>query len=76
MCFSDVNLGAKIDLTAFTETDPIKILFSENIGIVIQAKNDLIFEAAFKEIGRALFIPKPLITPLTSHQRFQVIRPN
>ncbi len=50
MCFSDVNLGAKIDLTAFTETDSIKILFSENIGIVIQAKNDLIFEAAFKDL--------------------------
>lgn len=50
MCFSDVNLGAKIDLSAFTETDTIKILFSENIGLVIQAKNDLIFEAAFKDL--------------------------
>ncbi len=44
MCFADVNLGATIDLSAFTEKDSLKILFSENIGIVIQPKEDAVFE--------------------------------
>jgi len=44
MCFANVNLGANIDLSAFTEKDSLKILFSENIGIVIQPKDDIVFE--------------------------------
>ncbi|TDE06881.1 phosphoribosylformylglycinamidine synthase [Flavobacterium sandaracinum] len=40
MCFADVNLGAKIDFSVFEEKDLVKILFSENIGIVFQAKSD------------------------------------
>ena len=44
MCFADVNLGAKISLDAFAEKDLVKILFSENIGIVIQTKEDSVFE--------------------------------
>ena len=46
MCFSDVNLGAKIDLSLFTEKDLVKILFAENIGLVLQAKDDTTFEKA------------------------------
>ena len=42
MCFADVNLGAKIDLTALGENDSIKLLFAENAGIVFQAKDDTI----------------------------------
>ncbi|RXP55750.1 phosphoribosylformylglycinamidine synthase [Lutibacter sp. HS1-25] len=45
MCFADVNLGAKIDFSVFEEKDIIKYLFSENIGIVFQAKEDAIVEA-------------------------------
>ncbi|RZJ65971.1 MAG: phosphoribosylformylglycinamidine synthase [Flavobacterium sp.] len=37
MCFADVNLGAQFDLTKINENDTIKLLFSENIGIVFQA---------------------------------------
>ncbi len=37
MCFADVNLGADFDLTNFNETDTVKVLFAENIGIVFQA---------------------------------------
>lgn len=48
MCFADVNLGAKISFDTFTEKDLVKILFSENIGIVLQAKDDAIFEKAFE----------------------------
>ena len=41
MCFSSNKGGMKIDLTAIGEKDLIKILFSENPGIIIQcADND------------------------------------
>lgn len=39
LCFADVNLGAELDLTALAEKDSVKLLFSENSGIVIQAKD-------------------------------------
>ena len=44
MCFADVNLGVKIDFSSLTEKDLVKILFSENIGLVLQAKDDTTFE--------------------------------
>ncbi|MES2746774.1 MAG: phosphoribosylformylglycinamidine synthase [Bacteroidota bacterium] len=44
MCFADVNLGAKIDFSSFAEKDLVKILFSENIALVLQAKDDVTFE--------------------------------
>jgi phosphoribosylformylglycinamidine synthase len=44
MCFADINLGAKIDFSSFTEKDLVKILFAENIGLVLQAKDDTTFE--------------------------------
>jgi phosphoribosylformylglycinamidine synthase len=50
MCFADSNLGAKIDFNGFAEKNLIKILFSENIGLVLQAKNDAAFEAAFEAL--------------------------
>lgn len=53
MCFADINLGAKIDFSSFAEKDLVKILFSENIGLVLQAKDDTIFEKAFE--GNELF---------------------
>ncbi len=37
MCFADVNLGAKYDLSVLGETDTVKALFNENIGIVFQS---------------------------------------
>ena len=60
ICFADVNLGAQIDLNAFAEKDLIKILFAENIGLVLQAKSDAEVEAKlnanqieFFKIGKA-----------------------
>ncbi len=50
MCFADVNLGATISFDAFNEKDLVKILFAENIGIVLQAKDDAAFEAALNGI--------------------------
>jgi phosphoribosylformylglycinamidine synthase len=37
MSFAEVNLGAEYDLTGLNEADTVKILFAENIAIVIQA---------------------------------------
>ena len=37
MCFADVSLGADFDLSPLNEEDSIKVLFSENSGIVFQA---------------------------------------
>ncbi|WP_179376413.1 phosphoribosylformylglycinamidine synthase [Winogradskyella wichelsiae] len=37
MCFADVNLGADLNITSLNEEDSIKVLFSENSGIVFQA---------------------------------------
>ncbi len=60
MCFADVNLGAELDFSAFAEKDLIKILFAENIGLVLQAKSDVEVEAKlnanqieFFKIGKA-----------------------
>jgi phosphoribosylformylglycinamidine synthase len=50
ICFADVNLGATINFNAFAEKDLVKILFSENIGLVLQAKNDAEFEKAFNSL--------------------------
>ncbi|WP_316789702.1 phosphoribosylformylglycinamidine synthase [Pedobacter frigoris] len=37
LCFANRNLGADLDLSALGESDIIKLLFAENIGIVFQA---------------------------------------
>ncbi|MCB9350460.1 MAG: phosphoribosylformylglycinamidine synthase [Lewinellaceae bacterium] len=40
MCFADNELGAQVDLSALGESDTIKLLFSENCGIVFQVKDE------------------------------------
>jgi phosphoribosylformylglycinamidine synthase len=37
MCFADNHLGAEIDLSGLGESDSIKLLFSENSGLVFQS---------------------------------------
>jgi len=37
MCFADVHLGADFNITSLNEEDSIKVLFSENSGIIFQA---------------------------------------
>jgi len=57
LCFADNDLGAKLDLSSIGEQDIIKLLFSENIGVVFQAKDasvEKVMEAAginFAKIG-------------------------
>ncbi|MDB5013738.1 MAG: phosphoribosylformylglycinamidine synthase [Daejeonella sp.] len=41
MCFADNNLGASLDLSTLGESDIIKVLFAENIGVVFQADSDV-----------------------------------
>lgn len=48
LCFANTDTGATLDLSDMGESDSVKLLFSENIGIVIQAKNDRI-EKVFAE---------------------------
>lgn len=50
MCFADPKLGANIDLSEIAETDSVKLLFSENAGVLIQAK-DASIEAILEEAG-------------------------
>jgi phosphoribosylformylglycinamidine synthase len=60
LCFADNDLGANIDLSPLNEEDLIKVLFAENAGIIIQAKDqkaeEAIENAAIQavKIGRAL----------------------
>ena len=57
LCFSDNTLGADLNLDSLKETDSIKLLFSENSGIVFQAKDNSVAAAlskasiTFHEIG-------------------------
>src|SRR5690554_3630147 len=58
MCFADLNLGANLDLSSLGEKDSVKLLFSENCGVVIQASDDSSVEnmlsskgVDFKKIG-------------------------
>ena len=50
LCFANIETGADIDLTELKEVDCIKLLFSENAGIVFQSKNNQI-EKLFEEKG-------------------------
>jgi len=38
LCFPSVGVGADIDLTSLGDSDSIKVLFAENVGIIFQAK--------------------------------------
>ncbi len=42
LCFANKNTGATIDLSVLHEKDTIKVLFSENAGIVIQSSDNSI----------------------------------
>ncbi|APG59740.1 phosphoribosylformylglycinamidine synthase [Christiangramia salexigens] len=48
MCFSEVNVSAELDLSELNEKDSVKLLFSENSGIIFQAK-DASIETILKE---------------------------
>ena len=49
MCFADTHLGAILDLSELGEADIIKLLFSENCGLVFQASVDSSVEKLLSE---------------------------
>ncbi|MEO8235326.1 MAG: phosphoribosylformylglycinamidine synthase [Flavobacterium sp.] len=53
MCFADVNLGAKFDLSTLGENDSVKTLFNENIAIVFQADAEV--ESIFSQNNIEIF---------------------
>lgn len=64
MCFADNQIGAELDLTALGEKDTLKLLFSENAGVVFQARNRKVEEVldkegiAFQRIGSVVATPE------------------
>ena len=40
MCFPSINISANIDLSALNEKDSVKLLFSENCGLIVQSKSE------------------------------------
>ncbi len=55
MCFSENYLGASLDLTSLNEKDIVKILFSENNGIVLQISDLNLVTSIFKEYDVSFF---------------------
>ena len=55
LCFADVNLAAEYDLSSLNELHTVKVLFNENIGLVLQAKNDEAFEKALTDADVEVF---------------------
>ncbi|NND63625.1 MAG: phosphoribosylformylglycinamidine synthase [Flavobacteriaceae bacterium] len=55
MCFAEVNLAANFDVSELNESDSVKLLFSENCGIVFQANNDEHLESKLSSEGIEFF---------------------
>jgi phosphoribosylformylglycinamidine synthase len=56
MCFSSNNGGMKVDLSGIGKGDFVKVLFSENPGIVIQCADNDKVKTHLKERGVELFL--------------------
>ncbi|MCB0373803.1 MAG: phosphoribosylformylglycinamidine synthase, partial [Muricauda sp.] len=50
LCFADNGLSTELDLTGIGESDIIKLLFSENVGVVLQSKDSSV-EKVLEENG-------------------------
>ncbi|HET6558491.1 MAG TPA: phosphoribosylformylglycinamidine synthase [Prolixibacteraceae bacterium] len=51
MCFADNYSGMTLDLSAIGEVDIVKVLFSENPGVVVQVADAAAFEAVMNRAG-------------------------
>ena len=51
MCFANVDGGLEVDLDAIPDSDLVKILFSENPAVLLQAPADDRLEAILREAG-------------------------
>ena len=60
MCFPSINISANIDLSALNEKDSVKLLFSENCGLIVQSKSEEIekiftqFSVEYYKIGKVI----------------------
>ena len=60
MCFPSINISANIDLSALNEKDSVKLLFSENCGLIVQSKSEEIekiftqFSVEYYKIGEVI----------------------
>jgi phosphoribosylformylglycinamidine synthase len=77
LCFADRDLGASLDLTSLGETDNIKLLFSENIGLVFQAGADVEKTLSengitYHKIGEVSSIPTLKIKNLQEELSFDI----
>ena len=77
LCFADRNLGANLDLTALAEKDSIKLLFSENIGLVFQADASVekVFESnniQFHKIGEVTAEASLIVKNDDEHFNFDI----
>jgi phosphoribosylformylglycinamidine synthase len=71
LCFADTMLSANINLTELGEADAIKVLFSENAGIVFQAK-----DASVETILKSNNIEFSKIGSVTSGNTMTIINHN
>ena len=61
MCFANAEGGLDVNLDAITESDIMKILFSENPGVLVQVKEYKAFEKILKNAGVSFaVIAKPV----------------
>jgi len=51
MCFTDNSTGMELDLSGINEKDTVKVLFSENPGVVLQPDDAAQFEAGLNAAG-------------------------
>lgn len=54
MCFANTEGGMRINLTDFAEKDIVKLLFSENPGVILQVKDAKRFETIMEKAGVAV----------------------
>ncbi|HBL77125.1 MAG: phosphoribosylformylglycinamidine synthase [Bacteroidetes bacterium GWF2_42_66] len=53
MCFTSNETGMQLDLSGINEKDTVKLIFSENPGLVLQPENSAKFETGLKAAGVA-----------------------
>ena len=60
MCFADNHSGMLLDVSQIGEVDSVKLLFSENPGVVVQVANNIAFETILNKMGvEYVLIGKP-----------------
>lgn len=74
MCFADIQIGMALDLTSIGVHESIRLLFSENVGIVFQAKAGQ--DEAIEETLRSNRIPFHKIGYVTNQPVLKLVNGN